>query len=50
MRKTTAKFSLLVGGLMDKSVQLLERCSGYYTPQEYIDEKEQEVFRCGPPV
>jgi hypothetical protein len=50
MHKGTAKFGLLVGGLMDKSVELLECCSGYYTPQEYIDEKEQEVFRCGPPV
>ena len=38
MYKATAKFNLLASGLIYKGVELLERCSGYYTPQEYIDE------------
>jgi hypothetical protein len=41
---------LLVSWLVDKSVKLLECCSSYYTPQEYIDKNEQKVFRRCRPV
>ena len=49
-KEAISRSSLLVSWLMDKTVELLECCSSYYTPQEYIDKKEHEVCRCGPPV
>jgi hypothetical protein len=46
----SSRFSILVSGLMDKLVELLECCSSYYTPQEHIHEKKYVVFHCCFPV
>lgn len=42
--------TILICGLVDEIIQLLKCSSGYYAPEKYVDELEEVVSGCSPPL